>query len=107
MINKTEANDVQSPDDEQTRRSSHCSSSDRTLILALRALSRDVHCDDGVANACILEASQRIEALSNAIEDIRDSVLNERFQLAEAGLDCDQVNAVLGIIDDNDPRVFD
>lgn len=85
----------------------HCSSSDRTLVLALRALARDVQCEDGIANAAILEASQRLEALSNAIENIRDAVLYERHQLAEAGLDCDQVNAVLGIIDDNDPRVLD
>lgn len=84
-----------------------CSSSDRTLVLALRALARDVQCADGVANAAILEASQRLEALSNSIEDIRDSVLHERFQLAEAGLNNDQVNAVLGIIDDNDARVLD
>ncbi len=55
--------------------SSHCSSSGRTLILGLRALARDVQCGDGVANAAILEASQRLEALSNAIEDIRDSAL--------------------------------
>lgn len=85
----------------------HCSSSDRTLVLALRALAIDVQCEDGIANAAILEASQRLDALSNAIADIRDSVLHERHQLAEAGLDCDQVNAVLGIIDDNDPRVLD
>lgn len=82
-------------------------SSDSTLISALRTLARDVQCDDGVANAALREAADRLEALSRAIELIRDSVLHERYQLAEAGLDCDQVNAVLGIIDDNDPRVFD
>lgn len=30
----------------------------------------------------------------------RESVLNERHQLAEAGLDNDQINAVLGLFDD-------
>lgn len=80
---------------------------DETLVSALRVLSRDVQCEDGVANAAIAEAADRIEALSSSIELIRDAVLNERHQLAEAGLDCDQVNAVLGIIDDNDARVIE
>lgn len=82
-------------------------SSDRTLVSALRTLANDIQCGDGVAIAALHEAANRLELLSDAIETIRDSVLNERHQLAEAGLDCDQVNAVLGIIDDNDPRVFD
>jgi hypothetical protein len=35
--------------------------------------------------------------------EMRDAVLNERGSLAEAGLDSDQVNAVLGVIDDYMP----
>lgn len=98
--------DVKQPNDSNSV-ALHCLSSDRTLALALRVLARNVQCNDGIASAYILEASQRLEALSDAIYDIRDAVLNERYQLAEAGLDCDQINAVLGIIDDNDPRVLD
>ena len=36
----------------------------------------------------------------HAIWTIRDNVLHERSHMAEAGFDSDQVNAVLGIIDD-------
>ena len=86
---------------------SHCSSSS-VVVSALRVLANDIECEDGIANACVEEAADRIEELveerdmlRNAILGIRDAVLYERFQLAEAGLDCDQVNAVLGIIDDH------
>ena len=79
-------------------------SSDRTLILALRALARDIHCDDGVATAAILEASERLEALSKAIGDIRQAVLNERHQLS-TGLCCEK--AILRIINDHDARVLE
>jgi hypothetical protein len=82
-------------------------STDETLIAAMRELGRTVQSDDGVAALAITEAAERLEALSAAIGEIRDAVLNERFQLAEAGLDSDQVNAVLGIIDDCDPRVLE
>lgn len=82
-------------------------SSDKTLIAAMRVLAAEIQSSDGVVNAAILEAAERLDSMHEAIETIRDSVLHERFQLAEAGLDSDQVNAVLGIIDDNDPRVMD
>lgn len=32
-----------------------------TLIKALRILSKDIQSEDGVANACIAEAAQRLE----------------------------------------------
>jgi hypothetical protein len=60
-------------------------------------LSR-AHSDDSYEDAA--EVLLEREMLRQAIRDIRDSVLHERGQLAEAGLDCDQINAVLGIIDD-------
>lgn len=43
------------------------SSSNRTLTLALRALAKDVQCDDGLANECLLEAAERMEKLSDAV----------------------------------------
>jgi hypothetical protein len=54
-----------------------------------------------------LQMPSMAKRLSIALDEIRNAVLHERFQLAEAGLDCDQVNAVLGIIDDHDPRNTD
>lgn len=44
------------------------------------------------------------DALSAALDTIRASVLHERFQLSEMEIGNDAVNAVLGIIDDHDPR---
>jgi hypothetical protein len=34
------------------------------LISALKKLSTDIHCEDGVATACIYEGATRIEELS-------------------------------------------
>lgn len=49
----------------------HCSSS-ADIAEALRALARDVQCDDGVANACLAEAADRVEALSEAVVKLHD-----------------------------------
>ena len=46
------------------------------------------------------ECDKEMSQLRNAIIELRDSVLFERGPLAEAGLSSDQVNAVLGVIDD-------
>lgn len=40
------------------------SSQDQTLIDALKILANDIKSEDGVANACIYEASQRLEELT-------------------------------------------
>lgn len=42
-------------------------SSNRTLVLALRALAKDVSCDDGLANLCLAESAERMEELSDAV----------------------------------------
>jgi len=39
-------------------------STPKTLIDALRILARHIESDDGVANACIAEAADRLEELS-------------------------------------------
>jgi hypothetical protein len=41
-----------------------------------------------------------------AWEMMRDSILNERDSLAESGLTSDQVNDVLGVVDDHYPFVL-
>ena len=41
------------------------------LVSALRILSRDIQSDDGIANACIAEAADRIEMLDHKIFLIR------------------------------------
>lgn len=40
----------------------------KTLIDALRILAQDVQSDDGIANACIAEAADRLEELHNALD---------------------------------------
>ena len=37
---------------------------DKTLIAALRILAAEIRSDDGVANACIAEAADRLEELA-------------------------------------------
>lgn len=45
---------------------------DKTLISALRILARDIVSDDGVANACILEAADRLADITEQ----RDALLD-------------------------------
>ena len=46
-------------------------SSTETLISALRILANEIETDDGIVNACLLEASNRLETLSEELEDAR------------------------------------
>jgi hypothetical protein len=39
------------------------------LVKALRILAEDIQSDDGVANACIYEAAERIQQLSDHLAD--------------------------------------
>lgn len=80
---------------------------DQCLVVAMRVLAAQIQSEDGVANTAIGEAADRLEALSAAIGEIRDAVLHQRHQLAEMVVDSDVINAVLGIIDDHDPRVLE
>ena len=50
-----------------------CSSSGDTLIAAMRILARDIQSNDGVANAAIAEAADRLERWQAALIEIRDS----------------------------------
>jgi len=49
----------------------HLSSCD-TLIAAMRILARDIDSQDGVANAAIAEAADRLEEFQNALLQIRE-----------------------------------
>lgn len=56
-------------------------------------------------SAAVREAvAQERERWEAAWNDMRDSILHERAGMSEEGMTCDQVNAVLGVIDDADPR---
>lgn len=43
-----------------------------TLVKALEILARDIESEDGIANAAILEAAQRLKELDVALRDIVD-----------------------------------
>lgn len=61
-------------------------SSSETLVGALRILAQDVESVDGVANAAIQEAADRIEELAAEVEDLRNQNHNNRVA-AEARWD--------------------
>lgn len=46
-------------------------SSTETIIKAMHILSEDIQSDDGVANAAILEAAQRLEEQAKEIEALK------------------------------------
>jgi len=52
-----------------------------------------------------IRAERERDKAYTALDNIRDAVLNERYQLEGSGCTNYQINDVLGIIDDNDPRV--
>ena len=54
-------------------------SSTQTIIEAMRILSREIHCEDGVANAAVAEAADRLEEIS--LEN--DVVLRNQLKLRE------------------------
>jgi flagellar motility protein MotE (MotC chaperone) len=48
-------------------------SSNKTLADALRILAQDIESPDGVANAAILEAAQRIEELAERVKRLEET----------------------------------
>ena len=53
----------------------------KTLIKALRILSRDIESDDGVANACVAEAADRLEEIENKIDDLEVKLMRDTYRL--------------------------
>lgn len=50
--------------------------SDKILVAALRILVRDIQSGDGIANACIAEAADRIEELEQEIAKFKNVITN-------------------------------
>jgi len=44
-------------------------SSTPTIIAALQILARDIETEDGIVNACLIEAADRLHELSQQLED--------------------------------------
>lgn len=53
----------------------------KTLIKALRILANDIESDDGVANACVAEAADRLEELENKIDDLEIKLMRKTYRL--------------------------
>jgi len=54
-----------------------------TLIQALRHLSTDIESEDGVANAAIAEAAQRLEEQSEKIKRLRDGIAKQNMEIEQ------------------------
>ncbi len=53
----------------------------KTLIKALRILSEDIQSDDGIANACIAEAADRIEELQEKVSELNRKLVKDTYRL--------------------------
>lgn len=46
-------------------------STTKTIIASLEILAEEIKTEDGIINACLLEAADRLRELSNQLEDAR------------------------------------
>lgn len=53
----------------------------KTLIKALRILSEDIQSDDGIANACVAEAADRIEELQEKVSELNRKLVKDIYRL--------------------------
>ena len=53
----------------------------KTLIKALRILANDIESDDGVANACIAEAADRLEEMNSKISELEIKLVRDTYRL--------------------------
>lgn len=53
----------------------------KTLIKALRILANDIESDDGVANACIAEAADRLEELDDKVTELDTKLMRKTYRL--------------------------
>ena len=58
-------------------------SSTATLIKALQILSKEIQSEDGVVNAAIAEAADRLKMLDKRVIELEDTIYNVIKQLEE------------------------
>ena len=84
---------------EKLKRAGEHKSSDETLIAAMEILARDIQSGDGVANAAIQEAGERIAELSQQRDELLlacEKTIAENKQLAD-GDDCTLIDIVRAV----------
>ena len=60
----------------------------KTMIEALRILSHDIQSGDGVANACVADAANMIESLSEQLAKANESALFYKEQYEKTDREC-------------------
>jgi hypothetical protein len=56
-------------------------SSTSTLIKALEILSKEIQSEDGVANAAIAEAADRLKLLNNTVIELKEIIFKAKAEL--------------------------
>jgi hypothetical protein len=56
-------------------------SSTATLIKALEILSKEIQSEDGVANATIAEAADRLKLLNNTVIELKEIIFKAKAEL--------------------------
>ena len=56
-------------------------SSTATLIKALEILSKEIQSEDGVANAAIAEAADRLKLLNNTVIELKEIIFKAKAEL--------------------------
>lgn len=72
-------------------------STTETLVTALRILSRDIQSDDGVANAAIAEAADRLEELAAELRR-RDAAILAAIESAKSSGHYSCMNALRALL---------
>jgi hypothetical protein len=70
----------------------------KTLIQAMRILSRDIQSDDGVANAAIAEAADRLDQFA-ALEIVGYGFTTTTIDGGSRGVDIDRIRTLGDLID--------
>ncbi len=56
-------------------------SSTATLIKALEILSQEIQSEDGVANAALAEAADRLKSLNNTVIELKEIIFKAKAEL--------------------------
>ena len=65
-----------------------------TLVRSLRILSEDIETDDGVVNACLAEAADRLEELNREVDRLRD-IFRVNMLRHVAGVTHEEIDKIL------------
>ena len=76
------------------------------LVMALRVLANDIQSDDGVANAAIYEAAQRLEEQNQRIKRLEEQLMESKNKyavlVADVVLNEDRAERIKQLEEEND-----